>query len=131
MYRREFDKKLIGANLRRCREDKNLSVEYVREYLCIGSQQAIYKWEEGKNLPQTDTMLALMELYGVGLIDLLYQPAGEKMALLIRGAGLPFTYGVTDPIGVEDKSAGRGEKYYNFFNNTCRGQSSGAVHAAG
>ncbi len=72
-YRPEYDKKLIGKNLRRCRQAKNLSVDEVREYLCIGSIQAIYKWEEGKSYPQTDTMFALMELYGIGLQDLLYK----------------------------------------------------------
>lgn len=72
-YRPEYDKKLIGKNLRRCRQAKNLSVDEVREYLCIGSIQAIYKWEEGKSYPQTDTMFALMELYGIGLQDLLYE----------------------------------------------------------
>lgn len=72
-YRPEYDKKLIGKNLRRCRQAKNLSVDEVREYLCIGSIQAIYKWEEGKSYPQTDTMFALMELYDIGLQDLLYK----------------------------------------------------------
>ncbi|MDE6912443.1 MAG: hypothetical protein K2P35_01935, partial [Lachnospiraceae bacterium] len=47
--------------------------------LCIGSIQAIYKWEEGKSYPQTDTMFALMELYEIGLKDLLYK---EKEAVL-------------------------------------------------
>lgn len=72
-YRPEYDKELIGKNLRRCRQAKNLSVEQVKEYLCIGSIQAIYKWEEGKSYPQTDTMFALMELYEIGLQDLLYK----------------------------------------------------------
>ncbi len=38
----------------RCRQAKNLSVEQVREYLRLGSLQAIYKWEEGRGYPQTD-----------------------------------------------------------------------------
>ncbi len=76
-YRPEYDKKLIGRNLRRCRQAKNLSVEQVREYLCIGSIQAIYKWEEGKSYPQTDTMFALMELYEIGLQELIYKETEE------------------------------------------------------
>lgn len=71
-YRKEYDKKIIGENLRKSRLKKNLTVEQVKEYLCIGSLQAIYKWEEGKGYPQTDTMLALMELYEIELKDLLY-----------------------------------------------------------
>ena len=46
-HRTEYDLKEIGRNLRTCRERKNLSVEEVRQYLCVGSAQAIYKWEEG------------------------------------------------------------------------------------
>ena len=76
-YRREYDKQLIGRNLRRCRETKNLSVEAVREYLCLGSQQAIYKWEEGKCFPQTDTLLALMELYEMQFEDLIFEGVKE------------------------------------------------------
>ena len=62
-YRREYDMKLVGRNLRRLREKKNLSVEDVREYLCLGSVQAIYKYEAGRNYPQADVLLALLELY--------------------------------------------------------------------
>lgn len=76
-YRPEYDKQLIGTNLRRCRQAKGFSVEQVREYLCIGSIQAIYKWEEGKSYPQTDTMFALMELYEIGIQDLLYKETEE------------------------------------------------------
>lgn len=76
-YRPEYDKELIGKNLRRCRQAKGFSVEQVREYLRIGSIQAIYKWEEGKSYPQTDTMFALMELYEIGIQDLLYKETEE------------------------------------------------------
>lgn len=60
--RPEYDRKLIGRNLRRLREAKGLSVDEVRNYLCLGSVQAIYKYEEGKSYPPADNMLALMEL---------------------------------------------------------------------
>ena len=68
--RTEYDMKVIGRNLRRLREKKRLSVEQVREYLCMGSVQAIYKYEAGMGYPQADTLLALMELYNVGVNDI-------------------------------------------------------------
>lgn len=68
--RPEYDMKLIGKNLRRLRKRKNLSVDEVREYLCLGSVQAVYKYENGKNLPPADTMFALMELYGASVYDI-------------------------------------------------------------
>ena len=70
-HRTEYDLKEIGRNLRTCRERKNLSVEEVRQYLCVGSAQAIYKWEEGKCYPQADNLLALMELYDAELVDII------------------------------------------------------------
>lgn len=70
-HRREYDKDVIGANLRRAREKKGLSVEDVREYLQLGSVQAIYKYESGLSYPPADTLLALMELYDIDRADLI------------------------------------------------------------
>lgn len=70
-HRREYDLKFIGENLKRLRESKNLSVEDVREYLCLGSVQAVYKYEAGRNYPQADLMLALLELYDADYRDLI------------------------------------------------------------
>ena len=70
-YRQEYNMKRIGDNLRRLREAKNLSVEEVRSYLRLGSVQAVYKYERGSCYPQTDTMLALMELYDAELQDII------------------------------------------------------------
>lgn len=63
IYRPEYDLRVVGANLRKLREAKHLSVEYVREYLMLGSVQAVYKYERGISYPQADTLLALMHLY--------------------------------------------------------------------
>jgi len=72
-YRPEYDMKVIGQNLKRLREAKNLTVDQVREYLCLGSVQAVYKYERGKSYPQADTMFALMELYEADLKDIIYK----------------------------------------------------------
>lgn len=64
-YRKEYDLQLIGRNLRRLREARQLSVKEVSEYLYLGSVQAVYKYENGRGYPQADTLLALMDLYGV------------------------------------------------------------------
>lgn len=69
-YRTEYDLKVIGRNLRRLRENKHLTVEQVREYLQLGSVQAVYKYEAGVGYPQADTMLALMELYDAGVSEI-------------------------------------------------------------
>lgn len=68
--RKEYDLKVVGANLKRLREQKGYSVAEVRDYLQLGSVQAVYKYESGKNYPQADTLLALMELYDASLEDI-------------------------------------------------------------
>lgn len=65
MVRPEYDFRLIGRNLKRIREDRHMTVEDVRQYMQLGTQQAVYKWERGDGLPQADTLLALMELYSI------------------------------------------------------------------
>ena len=70
MQRREYDLITIGKNLKRLRLKNHFSVEEVRDYLCLGSVQAVYKYERGKGYPQVDTMFALMELYGATLKDI-------------------------------------------------------------
>lgn len=76
-YRTEYDLKVIGKNLKRLREKHQMTVEQLREYLCLGSVQAIYKYEAGVGYPQADTLLALMELYGVGVNDIVKCQEGE------------------------------------------------------
>lgn len=78
-YRPEYDPKVIGNNLKRLRKLKNLSVEDVRVYLRLGSVQAIYKYEEGKGYPQADTLLALMELYGATVDDIVREHKMHKL----------------------------------------------------
>ncbi len=85
-YRTEYDLKVVGRNLRRLREQKNLTVEQVREYLRLGSVQAVYKYEAGVGYPQADTMLALMELYEVGVDEIVKVPKEEHCSSFLCAA---------------------------------------------
>lgn len=62
---------IIGANLRKVRKQKGFSVHDVKECLGLASVQSVYKWEQGKCMPQADNLLKLMEFYGVGAPELL------------------------------------------------------------
>lgn len=86
-YRPEYDMKVIGQNLKRLRESKNLSVDEVREYLCLGSVQAVYKYEKGKSYPQADTMFALMELYEADLHDIIndFEEGEQPSSVVFKG----------------------------------------------
>lgn len=85
--RTEYDKRIIGRNLRRFREAKKLSIEEVRQYLHVGSLQAVYKWEEGRCYPQTDTMLALLELYEVEWRDVVREEVSDSGCISMHRRG--------------------------------------------
>lgn len=88
IYRPEYDLKIIGKNLKRLREAKKLSVDEVRQYLRLGTPQAVYKYESGNGYPQADTMLALMELYGAEVHDIVDEHDDESpLMVLTQTAG--------------------------------------------
>ena len=68
--RRDYDMKIMGENMKRLRLAKGLTVEQVRDYLGFSSVQAVYKYEEGRGMPQADALLALMELYEADTHDI-------------------------------------------------------------
>lgn len=84
MYRRKLDLKLIGENLKQCRKAKNLTVEQVREYMRLGTPQAVYKWEAGKSCPPGDSLLALMELYHAEVSDIIGTPKPKADTKIIQ-----------------------------------------------
>ena len=91
-YRPEYDLKVIGENLRRLRIEKSLSVDEVREYLRLGSVQAVYKYEKGKSYPQADTMFALMELYEANLSDIICKHEDRASSFSEEGLEPSFAF---------------------------------------
>lgn len=75
--RPEYDFKVIGNNLRKLRIKNGLTVEEVRQYMQLGTVQSIYKWERGEGLPQADSLIALLELYGENRIDTITEERGN------------------------------------------------------
>lgn len=75
--RPEYDLKTIGNNLKKLRVANGMSVEEVRAYMQLGTVQSVYKWERGDGLPQADTLIALMQLYGTNNIELLIEEGEE------------------------------------------------------
>ena len=69
--------KIVGRNLRNLRVENNLSVNEVKDYLCLGTVQAVYKYETGKGYLPSDNLLALANLYGV------------SVEYLVRGSLIP------------------------------------------
>ena len=109
--RPEYDMKLIGKNLRCLRERKNLSVDEVRKYLCLGSVQAVYKYESGRNYPPADAMLALMELYGASVYDI----TGEHEAEWYMSSVDLMIPDVISFDQARERQVDRLMKYYKFY----------------
>ena len=79
-HRPEYDLKVIGDNLKRLRKKNGFSVEEVREYLQMGTVQAIYKYERGAGYPPADTLLALMDLYHADYHDIVEEHTAEDVS---------------------------------------------------
>ena len=54
-----IDLPATGANIRRLRREKGLSVIKMQEALDVGDPQTVYQWEWGRNLPTIEHLLAL------------------------------------------------------------------------
>ena len=57
-----IDKRETGINLRRIMDRRGISVKDVQDYLGLGSEQSIYAWLNGRNMPSIDNLYALSEL---------------------------------------------------------------------
>lgn len=78
--RPEYDFKVIGRNLKKLRMASNLTIEDVREYMQLGTPQAVYKWERGDGLPQADTFMALLQLYKVSDINMILKEESAELS---------------------------------------------------
>lgn len=69
--RPEYDVRKTGENLKRLRRLCGYTADAVREYIGVGTVQAVYKWERGDCFPTLDNFLALAELYGVDPMEII------------------------------------------------------------
>lgn len=66
-----IDIKMTGKNIKRLREEHNISVIDLQVFLGLTSPQAIYQWQRGLSLPTVDHLCALSHLFGVSMNDVL------------------------------------------------------------
>ena len=74
MYFNQFpviDLPATGANIRRLRQAKGLSVRELQQFFGFEEPQAIYKWQRGQSLPTVDNLYALSTLLDVPMNDIL------------------------------------------------------------
>ena len=60
-----------GQNIKKLREQNNMSVRQLQDILGFSSPQAIYKWQWGETLPDISNLLALSSLWGVSVEKIL------------------------------------------------------------
>ena len=65
-----MDQIKIGKFIAACRKEKNLTQAQLAEKLCV-TDRAVSKWETGKGLPDASLMLALCEILGISVNELL------------------------------------------------------------
>ena len=69
--------KKTGARIKELREENNLRIEDIRDFMGLESYQAIYKWQSGQSLPSVDNLFALSKLFGTTIEDILVEDEME------------------------------------------------------
>lgn len=65
-----IDQKKTGSNIKDICKKRNISVREIQNCLHIASNQAIYDWFNGKNMPSLDNLIALSKLLEVSIEEL-------------------------------------------------------------
>ena len=65
-----MDTKKIGAFLKQCRKEKNLTQEQLAEKFRV-SARTVSRWETGTNMPDLSILVELAEYYDVEMRELL------------------------------------------------------------
>ena len=60
-----------GANIRKLRKERNLSVADLQEFFGFEAPQAIYKWMRGDTMPTIDNIVVLADVLGVEICDII------------------------------------------------------------
>ncbi len=68
-----IDLPATGANIRRLRQTKGLSVRDLQQFFGFEEPQAIYKWQRGQSLPTVDNLYALSAILDVPMNDILVE----------------------------------------------------------
>lgn len=65
------DAPATGANIKRMRLDRGLSVKDIQNTFGFETPMAIYKWQKGNSLPTIDNLVILAGIFGCRLDDII------------------------------------------------------------
>lgn len=66
-----IDLRATGANIRRLRLERGITVTEIQDYLELLSPRAVYKWQTGCFLPSIENLLGLSILFKIPINDIL------------------------------------------------------------
>lgn len=72
-----IDLQATGAQIKRLRKINGFSVHELQEVFGFEYPQAIYAWEQGKNIPSIDNMLVLAKLFNIEISELVVTTSVE------------------------------------------------------
>ena len=66
-----IDVKATGERISELKNAAGMSVKDIQKIMGFASPYPVYKWINGKNLPTLDNLIALAELFGVKMDDII------------------------------------------------------------
>ena len=60
-----------GHNISRMRKEKGITIKQIQEQMGFNTPQAIYKWQNGSNLPSLENLVVLAELFNTSIEELI------------------------------------------------------------
>lgn len=75
-----IDVRATGRKIQQLREEKNLSVQEVSDYMGFMQPQAVYKWQSGKTLPTVDNLYALSKLFETTIEEIIVEKGEDDVS---------------------------------------------------
>ena len=66
-----IDQTATGKKIKQIRMEQGFSVRDIQNIFGVDYPQAVYAWEQGKNVPSIDNLLVLGQLFGVNVDELI------------------------------------------------------------
>lgn len=73
-----------GMNIKRLKEEHDLTVEVIRDALGFTTPQAIYKWMRGDGMPSVDSLIVLADLFGCRIDDIVATTTDTPLGALYQ-----------------------------------------------
>ncbi|MBP5588844.1 MAG: helix-turn-helix transcriptional regulator [Treponema sp.] len=76
-----IDLKQTGLQIKNLRTVNGFSIHDIQSIFGFEYPQAVYAWEQGKNIPSIDNLLVLADLFGVSVENIV---ATKKITITLR-----------------------------------------------